>query len=144
MGSTNPNGANGTTSDPREQVMWDFYVQGIAEGRENAYEAAVKAGYEDDTARQITVRRWFLARKEKLRRKDMLSKAERNLDKMLDMDVTDEKVKPQLLSIKADVSKMVAKTLGKNDGYSERTEHTGKDGEKLVTIEKINYILPKE
>ena len=74
----------------------------------------------------------------------MLSKAERNLDKMLDMDVTDEKVKPQLLSIKADVSKMVAKTLGKNDGYSERTEHTGKDGEKLVTIEKINYILPKE
>ena len=41
----NPNGANGTTSDPREQIMWDFYVDSIRENRVNAYESAIKAGY---------------------------------------------------------------------------------------------------
>lgn len=132
---SNPNGANGTTSDPREQIMWDFYVNGIAKGRENAYESAVKAGYGKVHSENITLQGWFKERKDRLRRKDMLSKAERNLDKILDLDVTDKEIDPRLLSIKSDVSKTIAKTLGKNDGYSERTELTGKDGEKLIDNE---------
>lgn len=143
MAGTNPNGANGTTSDPREKIMWDFYVEGLAQGRENAKEAALKAGYEECTASQITVRSWFLERKDKLRRNEMLSKAERNLDKILDLDVTDKEIDSRLLSIKADVSKTVAKTLGK-EVYSERSELTGKDGKDLLPKPILAYVLSDE
>lgn len=132
--TTNPYGANGTTSDPREQIMWDIYVAKMAKGIENAYESAVEAGYEEATARQITVRSWFIERKNKLRRKEMLSKAERNLDKVLDFDmITEEgKINTPVASLVTQVSTTVVKTLGKED-YSERIEQTGKDGKDLVT-----------
>ena len=134
MIETNPYGANGTTSDPREQVMWDFYVEGITKGIENAYEAAIKAGYEESTSRQITVRSWFLERKDRLKRKDILSKAEKVLDKTLTYSTEDEegKVQVDLLRVQNIAAIHVTETLGKNEGYSKRTEQTGKDGEKLL------------
>lgn len=130
---TNPNGANGTTSDPREQIMWDYYVDSIRENRVNAYESAIKAGYEESTAKQITVRRWFLERLEDLERKDMLSKAEKKLAKSLTYEVEDEegKIKTDLLRIQVDVSKHLTETLGKNKGYSKRNELTGADGKQI-------------
>lgn len=136
---TNPNGANGTTSDPREQIMWDIYVAKLAGGIENAYQSAVEAGYEESTAKQITVRSWFIERKDKLRRRDMLSKAERNLDKVLDFDMVDDegKVNTQVASLVTNVSTTVVKSLGK-EAYSERSELTGKDGEQLL-VQIINY-----
>jgi len=117
MANTNPNGANGTQSDPREQICWDFYVKSIQENRENAYKSAIDAGYAEDTARNITMNEWFKERLRKLKRKEMFSKAERNLDYVLDM---------------------VAKTLGKEEGYSERTELTGKDGKDLI-VNVVKY-----
>src|SRR3990167_11446277 len=128
----NPHGANSVQSDPREQVCWDFYIKGLSENRENAYKAAKDAGYSEGSAVNITTREWFIERKGKLRRNDMLGKAERNLDKVLDLEVQDLKgeINPQLLRIKMDVSTTIAKTLGKNH-YSERTEHTGADGKDL-------------
>ena len=130
---SNPNGANGTTSDPREQIMWDNYINSIAEGRESAKQAALDAGYEEATASQITVRSWFLERKEKLKRKEILSKAEKVLEKTLTYNTDDEegKVKTDLLRIQTDVAKFVASTQGKNEGYSSRTELTGEDGKEL-------------
>ncbi len=137
--TTNPNGANGTTSDPREQVMWDIYVAKLTKGYENAYESAIEAGYEESSASKITVRSWFVERKDKLRRKGMLSKAERNLDKGLDESYYDKdgNVRTDVMRIVMDVSKTVATTLGKDDGYSSRTEQTGKGGKDLP----INTIL---
>lgn len=135
MSQTNPFGANGTTSDPREQIMWDIYVKKLQGGIENAYASAVEAGYEDDTAKQITVRSWFLERKAKLRRKEMLSKAERNLDKILDLNYEKEDgdIKTDILKVVSDVSKNITSTLGKDDGYSSRSELTGKDGGAIKT-----------
>ena len=132
---SNPFGANGTTSDPREQIMWDIYVKGIQDGIENAYAAAVKAGYEDDTAKQITVRSWFLERKAKLKRKEMLSKAERNLDRILDLNYEKEdgEIKTDVLKVVSDVSKNITSTLGKDEGYSNRSEVTGANGKDLPT-----------
>lgn len=142
MADANPNGANGTTSDPREQKMWDIYITNIAKGVENAYKAAVEAGYSKDHAENITIQGWFKERKAKLRRKDMLSKAERNLDKVLDFEMmTDEgKVNTQVASLVIGVSTTVASTLGKEEGYSTRQEMTGKDGKdfevKTIIINK--------
>jgi phage terminase small subunit len=131
--TTNPNGANGTTSDPREQIMWDIYVGKLANGIENAYESAIEAGYSEDHSRNITLQGWFKERKNKLRRKDMLSKAERNLDKVLDFDMLTEegKVNTPVATLVTSVSTTVVKTLGKEE-YSERIEQTGKDGKDLI------------
>ena len=138
MAENNPNGANGTQSDPREETCWSIYVENLAKGKDNAYESAIKAGYSESSAKNITMRDWFKERLGKLRRKDMLSKAERNLDKVLDLDeYQDDKINPALLKIKTDVSTTIVKSLGK-DNYSDRHEVTGKDGEGL-TVNVIQY-----
>lgn len=69
-----------------------------------------------------TLQSWTFEINEK-RRKRLLAKAENNLEVLLDSE--DERVK-------ADMTKFVAKTLGKDEGYTERTEMTGKDGKDLI------------
>lgn len=115
--SPNPNGANGTTSDPREQICWDFYIEG---GLNNAYEAAIKAGYSEDSARNVTIRDWFKERLGRLRRKDMFSKAEKVLDKTLDYQTENDKgeVKTDVLRIQVDVAKHLTEKLGEKEGYN--------------------------
>lgn len=126
-------GANGTTSDPREQIMWDIYVSKLNTGIDNAHKSALEAGYSEDHSRNITLQGWFKERKDKLRRKDMLSKAERNLEKVLDFEMIDDegKINTQVASLVTTVSTTVVKTLGKDEGYSERKELTGANGEPL-------------
>jgi hypothetical protein len=137
MVETNPNGANGTTSDPREQACWDYYVESITNGSANAYQSAIKAGYEEATAKQITVRRWFVERLEDLDRKQMLSDAEKVLRKTLRYKTDEidkngnEKIKSDVLRIQVDASKHITSTLGKDKGYSSRTELGGIDGKDL-------------
>ncbi len=144
MAETNPNGANQTTSDPREQACWDFYVESIANGRVNAYESAIKAGYEEATAKQITVRRWFIERLADLDRKEMLSLAEKVLMKTLKYkthetdDNGNEKVKSDLLRIQVDASKHLTSTLGKNKGYSTKVE-----GDIGISGEITKHVLVK-
>jgi hypothetical protein len=143
MAIPNPNGANGTTSDPREQSCWDYYVESIQSGQVNAYQSAIKAGYSKSNALNITTREWFIERLGRLRRKGMYEKAEKVLEKTLNYETEDQdgNVKTDLLRIQTDVAKTVVKTLGKDD-YSERTELTGKDGQALPTpILNINGIL---
>lgn len=131
---TNPNGANGTTSDPREQICWDFYVIELSKGTDNAYAAAIKAGYSEDSARNVTMRDWFKERLGKLRRKEMLSSAEKVLKKTLEYEPVNEegKIDNQLLSIQNKTAQFIAETQGKNDGWSKRTELAGPNGEKLT------------
>lgn len=133
MSKTNPNGANGTTSDPREQIMWDIYISKLTKGIENAKQSAIEAGYSEEHSDNITLQGWFKGRKDKLKRKEILSKAEKILDKTLSYTTEDAegKVKTDLLRIQTDVAKHVTSTLGKDQGYSNRTEMTGPDGDKL-------------
>lgn len=135
MAETNPNGANGTTSDPREQIMWDIYVSKLTKGIENAYQSAIEAGYSEDHSRNITLQGWFKERVAKLRRKDMLSKAERNLDNTLDLITLNKEglEDPQLLKIKVDVSKTIVTTLGK-DHYSTKSETELTPSDELIPL----------
>jgi hypothetical protein len=130
--------ANESTSDPREQICWDLYVESITKGEANAYKAAIKAGYSKDHSRNITLQGWFKARLQKLKRKEMLSKAERNLDKILDLPLEDK------ANIVLDASKYITKTLGKEE-YSDRSELTGKDGKDITLLseEQINTLKEK-
>lgn len=143
MAVTNPNGSNQYSLDPRQKLCWDSYINPKSETFSNAYQSAKKAGYEESTCLQITTEKWFT---EKVRRVNLLGKAEKVLDEMLEMPVdvqrvegygedreTVVKTEPALVKIKQDTAKFVAERLGKDEGYSSRVENTGKDGKELPT-----------
>lgn len=145
MAGEKPFIANGTTSDPREQVMWDIYVTKLSKGIENAYESAVEAEYSKDHSRNITMQGWFKDRLSKLKRKDMLSDSEKLLHKTINYDHLDKdgNVRVDLLRVQTDVAKTLVSTLGKDEGYSTRQELTGKDGEKLITSKEEKEVITK-
>lgn len=120
---TNPNGANQYLMDPRQIKCWELYIDPKSETFGNGTQSAIKAGYEPAYADQITTKPWFVG---KVRRLNMLSKAEKVLEKTLDYE-TDSigedgktKVQVDLLRVQTDVAKTVATTLGKDDGYSSK------------------------
>lgn len=130
MPVTNPNGANQYHLDPRQKLCWEYYINPKSETFGNAYQSALKAGYEETYCTQITVTEWFL---EKVRRLNMLSKAEKVLDETLEMDDTTEvtvdgvptgvkKREPAITKIKQDTAKFIAERLGKAEGYNTKTE----------------------
>ena len=127
MAVTNPNGANQYVMDPRQKLCWDSYINPHSETFGNATQSAIRAGYEPDYADQITVSEWFLG---KLRRLNMLGKAEKVLDRTLEYNPVGEdgKVDVGVARIQVDAAKHITSTLGKNEGYSTRTEQTGLDG----------------
>lgn len=123
---TNPNGSNQYQTDPRQKLCWDLYINPKSETFGNAYQSAIKAGYAEDSAKQITVTTWFL---EKTRRLNMLDKAEKTLEKTLQYEPVNEegRIDTALLRTQTDVAKFIAERLGK-EHYSSRQEVTGKDG----------------
>lgn len=143
MAGEKPYIANGTTSDPREQITWDIYVSELSKGIGNARKSAMDAGYSEEHSSNITMQGWFKERKSRLKRKDMLSKAERNLDKVLDFEMmTDEgKVNTQVASLVIGVSTTIANTLGKDEGYTTRQEVTGANGERLITSKEEREVI---
>lgn len=144
MAETNPNNANQYVMDPRQKLCWEFYANPKSETFGNATQSAIKAGYEASYADVITTRPWFEG---KVRRLNMLGKAEKVLDEMLDMPIEimklekdsegeyDEVVRtePALVKIKQDTAKFIAERVGKNEGYSTRTEVTGAEGGPIET-----------
>lgn len=85
----------------------------------DAKQSALTVGYSKDYADVITARslEWM---SEGVRTRDsLLKKAERNLDRVLDVDETSKHIRPGILGIKIDASKFVAETLGK-ETYSKK------------------------
>lgn len=112
----------------------------------NARGSAIKAGYSERYANQITVDNpyWLDA---DTRRKKMLEQAEKNLEWLANQDPETLKGNPQLQKIWQDTNKFIAERLGKAN-YSTRTEHTGKDGRVLFSEDKrteidqaLSYVL---
>lgn len=120
--------------DLRQKKMWDFYVDPHSDTYANALQSAVKAGYSDTYAHNITNQRFFRI---KVRRLGMLNRAEKVLKRTLIMNTQDPdtgKEQADLLRIQVDVAKHITKTLGKDEGYSERSEVTGKDGTPIIFL----------
>ena len=109
--------------DPRQISFLSYYLDTKSDTYSNAMQSALKAGYAREYAENLThlMPDWL---SESIgRRKSMLIKAEKRLETSLNSE--DEK-------IAQDTAKFIAKTLGKGEGYSERTELTGKDGSNLI------------
>lgn len=133
---SNPNGANQFQMDPRQKMCWESYIDPRSETFGNARQSAIRAGYEEEYAGQITVTEWFIV---KVRRLNMLNKAEKVLDRTLDFDPMNggDKVDAGLVRAQTDVAKFVASTQGKDDGYSSRVEiKTVDDAEFALILEK--------
>jgi len=141
---SNPYRANKWIKDPRQDVMWEQFVKDWMAGQANATRAALQAGYSKTTSANISNFHWFREKFAKLKRKDMLSKAERNLDRVLDLDYTklnelgQETIDIDKLKLVVDVSKIVATTLGKDEGYSSKTTVDQKVSGQ-VNIKAVNY-----
>ncbi len=131
MVETNPNGSNQYKLDPRQTLCWSSYIDIDSETFGNAYQSAVKAGYEENTAKQITTLNWFV---EKYRRFNRLDKAEKVFDKILDM--TSEEA--GIIRIQLDAAKFVAEKTSSE--YKSKVDLTSK-GEQVVGI---TYVIPEK
>lgn len=124
MAKTNPKGANQYKPDPRQALFLANYLNPKKDTFGNAYQSAIKAGYEHGYAKEITsaMPTWL---EENTRTEYIVKRAEKNLQEFLDPEFEDNK-------IKADMSKFALSRLNKQK-YSERQELTGKDGKDLPT-----------
>lgn len=107
---------------PRQQEFLKNYLDIQSDTFGNAYKSAIKAKFSEEYAKNITALNpdWL---SENIGDSEMLLKAERNLKYFLDTCEDDK--------VKADITKFVSSRLGKGK-WSDRTEHTGKDGTDLI------------
>jgi len=145
---THPSERNKNQDFARRQLCWDYYVKSWRSGNPNAKQAALDAGFSLNTAINIGNQKWFKEKKDKLRRSTMMSKAERNLNRALDVqwsrmkiheDGTEvEEMDKDVFRTVIDVSKFVAQTLAKDEGYSTKTEVKGTmQGE--IKVNSVSY-----
>lgn len=143
-----------TTASQRQSMRekcWEEYVKTWNDGEPSARKAAIIAGYSPNTAINMTKMKWFRDKKKKLRRSKMLTRAEKNLDKVLRMEFSGMKIQEDgtekevidkdILKAVIDVSKTVVTTLGKDEGYSTKTEVKGDMGGE-IKINSISYAEP--
>ena len=120
---TNPEGYNQYMINPKQDLFLSYYLDPKSETWGNALQSALKAGYSDEYAKNMTgqMPSWL---SESIKDTSLLQTALNNLNEFLNN--TDERVQ----NIRWDATKTVLKGLAKNK-FSERTELTGKDGKEL-------------
>jgi hypothetical protein len=131
---TNPNKVNQHTApDPRQSLFLAYYIDPKSATFSNAYQSALKAGYEEEYASTILNQdlAWL---SESLSDASLLNKAEKRLNQILDFEPVDDegKIDNSLIANQMKAVTLVAKGIGKNK-YSERVEQTGANGKDLPT-----------
>jgi len=119
---TNPNGANQYQLDPRQKLCWDYYINPDSETFANATQSAIRAGYTEEYADQITTTEWFLGRLWILNSVNESEKVFKEILESNHKDLETGKIDSGVLRIKADIAKFLASTKGKDEGYSTRSE----------------------
>jgi hypothetical protein len=130
---SNPFSVNQYTQlDPRQKVCWDYFIDPRSDTFSNAKQSALKAGYTETTSNQITTELWFT---ERVRRFNMVSKAERNIDEVLDLPIKDPltgKIDSVAIANRTRVDMFVLERLGKDEGYSTKQELVHSNNIKLT------------
>ena len=130
--ASNPNKVNQYTQpDPRQSLFLSYYLDPKSETFSNAYQSAIKAGYEEEYAKVIIHKDldWL---SDSVTDSQLLKKAEKRLNQLLDFEPVDEegRIDNPLLANQMKGINLVAKGIGKAK-YSERVEQTGADGKDL-------------
>ena len=117
---------------PQQEAFLSYYTNPKSETFSNAVQSALKAGYEETYANNITglMPDWLF---ENIGDARLLNKAEKVLNSTLDYQPVNEdgKIDTSLLSIQNKTAQFVAERLNK-DKYSSRQEQTGKGGKDLI------------
>jgi len=123
--------------DPKQLKYKKVYLDPKSPTFGNIAGSLREAGYSDAYSKNASYMKpeWLVAIIGSARRARMFDKAEENLEEVQAMKAIDMegKVDPGILKIRTDVDKFIAKGIGK-ETYSERTEHTGKDGAELKIV----------
>ena len=129
---TPPELRNKNQSNERREKCWEYYMKTVRDGNPNARASALKAGFALNTAINIGNIKWFKDKKDKLRRSKMMTNAERNIARILNLGLTRikqledgseiEVFDADKARIVADMSKLIVTTLGKDEGYSSKSE----------------------
>ena len=127
---------------PQQILFLESYTNPKSEFFGNARQSALKAGYTETYADNITdsMPSWLL---ENVGSMKMLDKAERNLNEVQDLTIRDEngKVLTDVLRERNKIDIFVAGTIGKNKYSTKGDDAMTKIADK---IEAINYIMPNE
>lgn len=144
----NPNDANQHTPDPRQELTWRYYINSLARGVPNAKKAALMAGYSEKFSGNVVNCKWFKDKKRKLRQKNAITRAEKNLFKIMDIKWSNmkilengdeiEEVDIDKVKVVKDVSTFVLETLGKDEGYTKKIEEE-KNIKHDIQIESVSY-----
>lgn len=127
--------ANQWFSDPRQELFLKAYLDPKSKTWRNALQSGLAVGYSQEYSENITSQmpNWLL---ESLGKNNLVQKAEKNLELALDGSLDDAEKGAKVIQYKA--TEFVLKTQGKEQGYTERTELTGKNGEDLIKTIIIN------
>lgn len=129
---------------PQQELFLAEYVNPRSDNFGNATQSALKAGYSKEYAENIThlMPDWL---SESIGDMKRLRKAEKILDKTLDMEAIDEngKVDNQLLKTQTDTAKFFAERLNKTK-YSSRSEIGGPNGTELPILIQFVDAKPKD
>lgn len=131
--------------DPQKTRFLELYTNPKSNTFGDAYNTAIKVGYSESYAKNIMhiLPDWLSDNVGTAKR---LKKAEKLMDKIMDLEAVDEegKVDNALISNQVKIINLIAKGIGKNT-YSERTELTGKNGDSIhVTIEDLSELSDAE
>lgn len=123
---------NKNQSNERREKCWELYIKSVRDGNPNAKQAAIQAGFSENTAINVRKLKWFKDRQDKLRRSKMMTNAEKNIARLLNLGFTkirkledggeEEVFDAEKARIVADMSKLIVTTLGKDDGWSTKSE----------------------
>lgn len=121
--------------DPRVDIFKQFYLSPSSYTFMNIRQSALRAGYTDQYARNISVQRpkWWLELIDsaEYNRAEMVKKSESHFINMLETpDTTDDR---ERIKLKQRTAEFVTERLGK-DIYSTRQEVTGADGRRLFDV----------
>lgn len=132
--------------NPQRKLFKEYYCNPTSDTFNLIYESALKAGFSKSYSKVLmsdsTGNDWV---KRIIKNYKLKNKAERVLEEMLDMptevtvekeDITYVKIDTGLVKVKQDSAKFILDRLGKDDGYTTRTELTGKDGVDLIPNEE--------
>lgn len=135
---SNPNGANQYLLDPRQKLCWENYTNPKSKTFGNATQSAISAGYTPEYSDDITSTDWFCG---KLWRLNGTFTGEKKIEQLINLPIqNDVGYDVGIIRVQADLAKYLTSTLGKDDGYSSRSELTGKDGEKLMPIPLLSAL----
>ena len=113
---------------PLQVRFWSNYINKDLSTFANAYKSAIVAGYTDESARNITMKKWY--RNGESFYNELLSKAENVLLEDLSLDIWEDvivrgrktgqkRINPNIARIRSETSKFVCLTIGKKK-YNKR------------------------